>query len=106
MPRPLMSAPGLYGQLGVRPFFLAPHVRLELFSKFLYEGQCRHRRAFAEGADGVAHDAVGHVVEAVELLHRRLAFEKLLAEALEPGAALPAGRALAARLVPIELHQA
>ncbi len=78
---------------------------LELLAELLEEAERRHRRALAEGADGVAHDVVCDVVEAIELLHRAGSREQLVGDAEEPARAFAAGRALTARLVTVELHQ-
>ena len=48
---------------------------LELLAELAQEAERRHRRALAEGADGVAHDVVGDLAEPIELLDRRLAFD-------------------------------
>ena len=48
-------------------------VLLELLAELAEEAERRHRRALAERADGVAHDVVGDLAEAIELLDRGLA---------------------------------
>src|SRR5579863_4389538 len=97
-----MSAPRYGRELRAGLLALAPDVGLELLAELLQEGQGWHGRAFAERADGVAHDAVGDVVQLVELLERRPALEQLGGDQVQPGAALAARRALTARLVAVE----
>src|SRR5579863_1239881 len=96
VPSAVMSAPGLHRESRVLALAVAAHVGLELGAKLLHEGQGGHGRALAEGADRVAHDAVGNLVQVVELRHRGFPLEELVADPLEPGAALAARRALAA----------
>src|SRR6476620_7629399 len=62
----------------------AGDVLLELLTELLEEAHRGHRRTFAEGADGVAHDVVGNVAEVVDVGHRRAAVEDLLQRAVQP----------------------
>src|SRR5262249_3853026 len=98
-------APGDGGQLCVHTRATISNVAFKLRPELLQEGQGGHRRSLPEGANRVAHDAVRGVVQAVELLDRRLAVENLFAYSLEPAAPLAARRALSARLVTVKLHQ-
>jgi hypothetical protein len=67
----------------------------ELLAELPDEPEQRHRRALAEGADGVAHDVARDLVEAIDAPRPcRLAVDEAVEDADEPGAALAARRAL------------
>src|SRR5512142_1992695 len=82
------------------------HVAVELGAELLDEALHRHRRRVAQGADGLAADAVRHLHELVHVAPRRVAVLDALEHALHPRRALAAGRALAAALVGVELGDA
>src|SRR5262245_7275094 len=74
-------------------------VLLELGTELVDEGPRRHRRAVGEGADGVPLDVVGDAQEELHVPRNGAALLESAQHAIEPARALPAGRALPARLV-------
>src|SRR5581483_4192992 len=65
----------------------------------------RPRRAFAEGADGVAFDLLAHFIEQIDLFDLRIALLHAGEHTPHPAAALAAWRALAAAFVPVEIGE-
>src|SRR5262245_11332442 len=72
-----------------------PELRTELRD----EGPCEPRLTVGEGADGVPLDVVGDAQEEVHVPRAGPALLESAQHAIEPARALPAGRALPARLV-------
>src|SRR5512142_743652 len=85
---------------------LVVDVVLELVAVGLHEGAHGHRRGVSEGADGAPLDVVREVEQQVQVLLAALARLDAVDDAVEPARALAAGRALAARLLEVEVGEA
>ena len=84
----------------------AVDVRLELVAELVGVRGDRHRRRVAERAQALADDPVADGEEQVELALRRVAGLELAQDRGHPACPLAARRALAARLVLVELRDA
>src|SRR4051812_607888 len=71
---------------------------LDLGPEVAQEALHRPRRAFAEGADGVAFDLLRHLLQQIDFFRRGIAFAHAGDDAPHPAAAFAARRALAAGL--------
>src|SRR6185503_15151746 len=80
-------------------------VRLVLVAEMLQRRQHRRHRRVAERAQRLAGDVVRDALQHVEVAHLPLAALDAAQDLVEPVGALAAGRALAARLVAVEVQQ-
>src|SRR5215211_5135091 len=83
----------------------AGHVLVELVAEELQGGDDRAGRPVAEGAEGAPEDRVADVLEGVHVLGPALARLQPAEDLAHPVGALPAGGALAAGLVGVELGE-
>src|SRR3954471_15323849 len=81
-------------------------VRAELVAELRHAGRDRHRGRVAEHAQALADDPVADVEQDVDVLLRRAAVLDRLEDLHEPARPDAARRALAARLVHVELRDA
>src|SRR5688572_28780791 len=82
-----------------------PHVRFVLVSEVLQRRQHRRDGGVAEGAERFAGDVLGNALQEIEVAHLTLAALDLAKDLVEPVGAFPARRALAARLVTVEVEE-
>ena len=80
-------------------------VRFELVPEQIQRRQHRRRGGVAKRAERLADDVVGDAVQEIDVLHLALSPLEALEQLVEPVAAFAARRALAARLVAVEVQQ-
>src|SRR6266508_836753 len=80
----------------------APDEGFELLTELLDVADIGADGAIVEGADRRAGPALGHVQDRVQVLLPPLALHDPAGDLVDPARGLPAGRALAARLVGVE----
>ena len=98
---------GVFARAPVGRHRAAPfaHVRLELGAEVLHRRQRRRRRGVAERAQRLADDVVADADQQVDVAHLPFAALDPGEDLEQPVAALAARRALAARLVLVEMQQ-
>src|SRR6266576_3126320 len=83
-----------------------PELGFEVGAELGQEAEHRPGGRLAERADGVAGDAVRDIGQQLDVAGLALAARQAVAYARQPAGGLAARRALAARLVRVELHDA